>query len=319
MTRSKKTKNTSKIRLYLEFIPFVSLYKLLRLMPLKVAYWIARGVFALLYCINSKSRIRAKQHLMHAGIAKNTKEAKKMAYSVFKHAARLMTELVKIDQNASRINISFTGNMDSVNKLLMSGENNIPAILVTAHYGNWEVSGRLWTQYSTGNLLTVVRSINNPLIDRYVSMLRSNDRHKVIDKKDSLKHMLKALRSKSSVAIISDQHASTNEGVETVFFGHPARSHASAALLHLKTGVPIAPMVLRCKDKFFNYEADFSDMIEFKATGDKEKDIATVTQMYTSALEKLIRKDPTQWLWTHRRWLDINRKQRQPKVQETNQ
>jgi Kdo2-lipid IVA lauroyltransferase/acyltransferase len=318
MTRSKKSKKTNKIKLYLEFIPFVCLYKALRLMPLKVAYGISRSVFFLLYHLEGKSRRRAIQHLMHTGVAKDIEEAKKMSYAVFKHGARLMTELVKIDQNVSKIKVSFTGNMDSVNRLLMSGENNTPAILVTAHYGNWEVSGRLWTKYSSGNLLTVVRSINNPLIDNYISMLRSTEKHKVIPKTDSLKHMLKALRSKSSVAIISDQHASSNEGVETVFFGHPARTHASAALLHLKTKVPIAVMVLRCKDEFFSYEADFSDIIEYKATDDKEKDLATVTQMYTSELEKLIRKDPTQWLWTHRRWLDINRKKRKPVIQEIN-
>ena len=314
MAGSKKHKKKSKVKLYLEFIPFVCLYKLLRLAPLKVAYWISRSVFVLAYHIDSKSRTRSIQHLQHSGVAKDIEEAKKMSRAVFRHGARLMTEFVKVDQHASKINISYAGDLTVVKRLLESGENNIPAILVTAHYGNWEVSGRFWTEYSGGNLLTVVRPVNNPLIDNYITNMRSNEKHKIISKKDSLKHMLRALNSKQSIAILSDQHASTTEGVETVFFGHPARTHASAALLHLKTGVPIAPMVLRCKDKLFNYEGDFCELIEYKPTGDKAKDIATVTQMYTTALEKLIKKDPVQWLWTHRRWLDINRKQRQKTV-----
>jgi KDO2-lipid IV(A) lauroyltransferase len=316
MTRSKRSKKTSKLKLYLEFIPFVCLYNTLRLMPVKVAYGISRFVFKCIYYIDKKSRTRAIQHLLHTGVAKDKDEAVSIAKAVFRHGARLMTEFVKLDQNASKIDITFTGDMDAINKLLKSGENNTPAILVTAHYGNWEVSGRFWTKYSGGKLLTVVRSINNPLIDNYFTSMRSNEQHTIISKTDSLKHMLKALRSKSSVAIISDQHASTNEGVETTFFGHPARTHASAALLHLKTKVPIAVMVLRCKEKLFQYEADFSGIIEYEATGDKEKDLITVAQMYTTALEGLIKKDPKQWLWTHRRWLDINRKKRKPVITE---
>ncbi len=307
MPGSKNRRKKSKVKLYIEFIPFVFLYKLLRLMPLKAAYWISRFTFILIYHIDSKSRTRSIQHFQHAGIAKNTEEAKKMSYAMFRHGARIMTEFVKVDQNISKINISYTGDMTVVDRLLESGENNITAILVTAHYGNWEVSGRFWTEYSGRNLLTVVRPVNNHLINSYITKMRSNNKHRIISKKDSLKHMLKALNSKQSIAILSDQHASTTEGVKTVFFGHPARTHASAALLHLKTGVPIAPMVLRCKDKLFHYEGDFSGMIEYKPTDDKSKDIATVTQMYTTALEQLIRKDPVQWLWTHRRWLDINR------------
>ena len=308
MSGLRKRRKKSRVKLYLEFIPFVGLYKLLRLAPLRFAYWISRAVFALIYHIDSKSRNRSIQHLQHTGIAKDIEEAKKMSRIVFRHGARLMTEFVKVDQNISKINISYAGDMTVVKRLLESGEDNIPAILVTAHYGNWEVSGRFWTEHSGKNLLTVVRPVNNPLINNYITRMRSNDKHKIISKKDSLKHMLRALNSKQSIAILSDQHASSTEGVETMFFGHPARTHASAALLHLKTGVPIAPMVLRCKDKLFHYEGDFSELIEYKPTDDKAKDIATVTQMYTTALEKLIRKDPTQWLWTHRRWLNINRR-----------
>ena len=305
MARTRK----SKTKLYFEFIPFICLYKLLRLMPLKTAYWLSRSLFILIYHIDRKSRTRSIQHLLHSGIAKDTKDAKKISYSMFKHGGKLMTEFVKVDQNISKIDISFAGDLKVVDRLLMSGKDNTPAILVTAHYGNWEVSGRFWTEYSGIDLLTVVRPINNPLINKHIVKMRSNKKHKIISKQNSMKHMLKALHSNHSIAILSDQHASSTEGVETVFFDQPARTHATAALLHLRTGVPIAPMVLRCKNQLFHYEGDFSEIIQYEPTDDKEKDIAAVTQMYTSALEKLIRKDPSQWLWTHRRWLNKNREQ----------
>ncbi|MDD5596935.1 MAG: lysophospholipid acyltransferase family protein [Victivallaceae bacterium] len=308
MALSGKAAQKSKTILYLEFIPFVVLYNLIRLMPLKVAYYVCRSLFILLYHIDQKHLKRSMEHLMHAGVAKTPEEAREIAYCMYKHGGRLIVELAKIEQHYSKVNLTFSGNERAWKQLLGSGKRNIPAIIVTAHYGNWEVSGKFWTELAGTKLLTVVRAFDNPLIGNYVMKMRTNDKHKVIPKTDSLKYMLKALRSNYSIALLMDQHASSREGVETVFFGQPARTHASAALLHLKTGVPIAPMILRCKEKLFHYDAIFDELIEYKPTEDKEKDIQVVTQMYTSALERLIAQDPKQWLWAHRRWLNINRK-----------
>ena len=302
--------------MYLEFISFFCFYHVIRIMPLKLVYRIFNFLFATLYYIDRKHRNRSIQHLLHAGVAKDLKDAKRLAYASFKHGGRLFTELIKMDKNFVLDNITFIGNKEAEKLLLRSGKDNMPVIIVTAHYGNWEISGKAWTEFSDRNLLTVVRALNNPLIGKYIYKIRATNKHKTIPKNNSVKHLLKVLRSHGSIAILADQHASTREGVETVFFGQPARTHASVAVLHLKTGVPIATMVLRCKDELFQYEAELSELIQYKATGDKAKDIATVTQMFTTALEKLIAKKPEQWLWAHRRWLNINRSRRQPKTKK---
>ena len=63
----------------------------------------------------------------------------------------------------------------------------------------------------------------------------------------------------------------------------------------------------RLDDKF-NYEiAAYGPFRIEKPSGSMEQDIKTLTQMFTSAIEEEIRRDPTQWLWSHRRWLDLNR------------
>ena len=59
----------------------------------------------------------------------------------------------------------------------------------------------------------------------------------------------------------------------------------------------------------FNFDLRVGKLIRYTPTGDKEKDVQAVTQMCISALEKLIREDPIQWLWAPRHWLDINRRQ----------
>lgn len=136
---------------------------------------------------------------------------------------------------------------------------------------------------------------------------RRGPNHELAEKEGGIRDALRALRKGKHIAILADQHASRREaGVEATFFGHPARTHTSPALLHLKTGVPIAPEITRRVGPF-QFEFVFGKLIEFQPTGDKERDIRTLTQLYTSELERLIADQPEQWLWAHRRWLDIDR------------
>jgi KDO2-lipid IV(A) lauroyltransferase len=310
MLRKKKVKHKSILLLYLEFIPFILVYKTARFLPLKMTHAFFKTFLKTLYFLDNKHRTRSVQHLLHAGVAKNKEEAKKIAYASFMHGARLLTELAKMEKYFSLQNVSVAGSKETEKLLVKSGKENLQVIIVTAHYGNWEISGKLWTELSGKNLLTVIRSLDNRLIGKYIYKIRTTEKHKIIPKNNSVKYLLKALRHDTSVAILADQHASTAEGVETKFFGQPARTHSSVALLHLKTGVPIAPMALRCKDELFHYEAVLADLIRYEPTGNKEKDIAEVTQKFTTSLEEIITQQPEQWLWAPRRWLNINRKQR---------
>ena len=103
---------------------------------------------------------------------------------------------------------------------------------------NWEISG-LACSILYKPILSVMRHFDNPKLGDYILSRRRQFRQTLQDKKSALKPLLKALKSHQAVGMLCDQHAGSLEGVETVFFGHPARTHASPALLHLKTGAPI--------------------------------------------------------------------------------
>jgi KDO2-lipid IV(A) lauroyltransferase len=98
--------------------------------------------------------------------------------------------------------------------------------------------------------------------------------------------------------------------VDTVFFGQPCKTHRTPALLHLKTGIPIVPELTRRVGDDFSFEIVLGPMIEYTPTDDKEHDIQVICQMCTTALEKMIAEQPEQWLWPHRRWININREHR---------
>ena len=81
-----------------------------------------------------------------------------------------------------------------------------------------------------------------------------------------------------------------------------SRRSEAIALLAIEHNAPVAVGVACRVGPGFRYEircADIIDPAEFRGTAD---DARLLTQRYTSALEALIRQDPTQYLWLHRRW-----------------
>ncbi len=303
----KKHREKPRLLIVLEYIPFWIMFRTVRLLSLKTAYFISSQVFLLVFLLDLRHRRRTISHLLHAGVASSREEAVGMARKVYINLSRTLAEVFKIDQIIDFRKIKIVGCEETIREINDGGTNR-NFIIVTAHYGNWEVSGRIWAEMAGIPIVSVMRKFSNPLIGRLVVSLRESGVHHCVEKDGSIKVLLKALRNGHNVGVLADQHANSHDGVETVFFGQPCRTHGSPALLHLKTGVPILPAVARRNSGDFSFDLVMGPLIRYQPTGDKDADIKAVAQMFTSELEALIRPEPEQWLWAHRRWLNINRK-----------
>ncbi|MCF6175613.1 MAG: lysophospholipid acyltransferase family protein [Victivallaceae bacterium] len=306
MNKHRKYKSTFVI--WLEFLPFLLLWGLQRIMPLKVAYRFNGLILKIWFMIDRKHHNRTLQHLKHAGMAGNNAAAKQLAAKIYCNLAKLAAEVFKFDQLIANGNIEEILKIEGPKEACDLVTQGKPIIIVTAHCGNWEMAGTGYCLAYKKPLVSVMRPFNNPLIGNFILNSRKSSGHQSFEKKSAIKHLLKALRNDTAVALLVDQHASSSEGVKTTFFGQPARTHVSPAMLHLKTGAPIVVSVTRRLDDGFHFKSFVKGPIRYQSTGDKEKDLQTVTQLYTTTLEELIREVPEQWLWLHRRWLNINRK-----------
>jgi Kdo2-lipid IVA lauroyltransferase/acyltransferase len=304
----KRTRQKSTIIIWLEFIPFLLLYSFVRMLPLKIAYTANKFIFRLLYLVDAKHRNRSIQHILYAGVRDNQKDAARLARAYYSCLAKLLVEIIKSDQCYSLDKTKAVGCQETIDKVFTRGGKNQNVILVTAHYGNWEVAGTAIAEYTGINMASIMRPFGNPLIGQIILKNRASGIHEMVPKQGGIKGILKAIKKKKIATFLVDQHAATKDGgVETIFFGKPCRTHTAPALLHLKTGVPIMPELTRRIDDNFGFEFMVGELIEYKPTDNKEQDIKNITQLYTTALEKMIAEQPEQWMWTHRRWLNINR------------
>jgi KDO2-lipid IV(A) lauroyltransferase len=306
---AKKTK--SPIAIWIEYIPFWMLYQVMRMIPLKTAYAVSGFLVSIAYYFDAKHRNRTINHLLHAGVAENRRDAVKLAKKCFRQLSMLLVEIFKMDQCYSKEKITVSGPPESVREFYKHSALRKNFILLSAHYGNWEIAGHATSEQCGRKLSSMMRAFDNPKIGDLIIAHRGSELHTLIPRNLGLRQGLKTLNEGNIFALLIDQHASRTEGVENVFFGHPCRTHKTPALVHLKTGIPLIPEVTkRLPGKDFRFEIKLGNMIMYTPTENKERDIQTVAQMCTTELEKLIREEPEQWLWAARRWLDADGRSR---------
>jgi KDO2-lipid IV(A) lauroyltransferase len=110
----------------------------------------------------------------------------------------------------------------------------------------------------------------------------------------SPRQILKALGRNELVALASDLY-SGDRGVRVPFFNRPALFPSGPAAIALKTGAPILPVW--CRRQTDNvYVAEIEAPIEVSRTGDTPRDIQITTERIVQFFERIIRREPDQWL-----------------------
>lgn len=213
---------------------------------------------------------------------------------VFDSIARLLVAFARFPQ-IHRGNISDWIRYDGLEHFQEALRGGKGVLFATAHLGNWELSA-LAHALLTGPMNIVVRPLDNPLLDRFVSRYRGLSGNCVIDKKDFVRGILKALHSNEAVGILIDQNAGLDDGVFVDFFGQKAATNPSFAKLASRTGASVIPgyAVWCCEEKRYILRFDRPMSLSGNPVSD--------TQLLQSQLESVIRRYPDQWLWIHRRW-----------------
>ena len=176
-------------------------------------------------------------------------------------------------------------------------------LLLSGHFGNWEVAlpaaMASFPQYR-GRFHIVRRQLPRWLDGLVLSRMRQGGLG-VIPKRGSLQVILDCLAAGDAVVFIMDQHAGARDGVLVDFFGSPAWTFRSLALVALRTHAPVVPAAL-WREASGAHVLRFEEALPTLEGGGVDEAIAANTRMYNAALERIILRHPEQWFWMHRRW-----------------
>ena len=175
---------------------------------------------------------------------------------------------------------------------------NQGVLLVSGHFGNWEIIPPTLAELGYSITMYVGRQ-TNPLTNELQNSSRSNFGIETIDKgKMATLQMGRALAANKIIAMLIDQNDHKSD-LFVDFFGKLASSSKGTAAFYLLRKSPVvlvtSPIV---RD---HYEISFK-RINFELTGEQKKDLQIISQKITFELEKVIKEYPEQYFWMHRRW-----------------
>ena len=107
--------------------------------------------------------------------------------------------------------------------------------------------------------------------------------------------LLQYFKKNYSIALMIDQRVS--EGIKINFYGRPAFTTTIPAQLVKKYKCKVVPIYIERIDKV-HYKMFVNNPIKFNDTST----IKSITEDLNKWLEKMILKNPSQWIWTHDRW-----------------
>ena len=274
------------------------------LIPSSKAYSLGFGMGSFFYPLFRKRRRVAIDNILQAKITDDVKEADRIARHSFGHFAGHICESMKVPQVVTaenwREHIVLEGDKADGWDLLME-QTDTPMMLLSGHHGAWEAAVTIIP--FTRPMLTIARTLNNPIVERFLKEKHFRGNIVVIPKsKGFTSGFIKQwIELKGALTIVMDQHAGERHGMKVDFLGRPAWTHTSPARIHLATGMPIVVGVF-LRDGLFKYRMVADSSLKFTPTGDKEKDIETLLIEMNKRLGNLIRRCPEQYLWSHKRW-----------------
>jgi KDO2-lipid IV(A) lauroyltransferase len=268
-----------------------------------IEYWIAR--FALASVARFPALARLYIRLLDLAIPRLRRTAVRnlaiakisdddIISGMYRSLARALVAFSKLP-SITRENVGEWIRYDGLDNFKAAQQRGRGVLVATAHFGNWELSAFAHA-LMTAPMHIVVRPLDNPRVDALVEERRALSGNRIITKKDAAREILRALKCGDAVGILIDQNTALDEGVFIDFFGAKACAGVAFARLAHHSGAAVVPGYALWSEKEQRYILRFDPEIEM--SGDAQQD----TQRIHTHLENVIRQNPDQYLWIHRRW-----------------
>ena len=230
-------------------------------------------------------------------------EIRRLAQAYYAHYVRFLVEIVRLPFLSAKQRKAWI-RVENIESPLRAHAQGKGILLLTGHFGNFEVSTvagiTQFPQYR-GKFHFVRRALKPRLLNSLVTWRFHRAGFGTFPKRDSLDAILDALTSGAIVVYPFDQYAGKKDGVTVDFFGHPAGTFKSVALLALSTGTPVIP-ACSWREPDGTHVLRFEDALPLIDCGDVGEAIRRNTRAYNAALERMLLRHPEQWIWMHRRW-----------------
>jgi Kdo2-lipid IVA lauroyltransferase/acyltransferase len=282
------------IKYFIQFLIISTLFLLFKILGLKFASYISGKIISFVGpFFRSKNLIRS--NILKALPELKQNEIEEITKRMWNNYGRILAEYIFIkDFRGSK----FTNNIEIIGQEILDkiSKDNDPVIFVSGHFNNFELMA-MQIEKSGINLAAVYRPLNNTFLNFIMEKIRKKYICKNQIKKgmSGTKMLLSFFKKKTSIALMIDQRVS--QGIKSNFFKNKAFTTTIPAQFVKKFRCKVVPIYIeRVKD--INFKLTIHEPLVYS----DDETIETITLDLNFLLEKLILKNPEQWIWSHNRW-----------------
>ena len=282
------------MKYFIQFLIISILFLIFKILGLSYASYISGKVVSFVGpFFRSKSLIRS--NILKALPDFKLNQIEKISKKMWNNYGRILAEYVFIKDFRST---KFQNNIEIKGQEILDNikNNKEPVIFVSGHFNNFELMA-MQIEKSGIDLAVVYRPLNNKFLNFIMERIRKKYICKNQIKKgiSGTKLLLSFFKKKTSIALMIDQRVS--QGIKSNFFKNEALTTTIQAQFVKKFKCKIVPIYIeRVKD--INFKLTIHDPLVYS----NDESIESITLDLNHLLEKLILKNPDQWIWSHNRW-----------------
>ena len=256
---------------------------------------LSRKLFSILFSIiapifKSKKIIKKNLKIFNKNISKLEEDT--IISNVWKNYGKTFIEYIFLDifrKESSHIKIYGKENLERIKRIKK------PVVFISGHFSNFELMSMEITKNEI-KLATIYRPLNNYFLNPFMEYLRKKYicKHQIKKGIKGVREAIEFIKKNYSIALMIDQRVSEGERID--FFNQPALTTTLPAQLAIKFNLSIIPVFIE-RDKN-NFIINFHD--EIRPSDFKDK--IDLTKKLNNEIEKMILKNPKEWIWSHNRW-----------------
>ena len=282
------------LKYFFQFIAIMFLFLIFRVLGLKFASFFSSKILAFI------GPLFRSKHIIENNIKKSIlnlqqKDVEKIINNMWKNYGRILSEYVFI-KKFRKFNLKKNFIVEGQEILENIKKNKEPVIFISGHFSNFELMA-MHIEKSGINLATVYRPLNN----KYLNFIMEKIRKKYICKNQikkgisGTKQLLSFFKNNVSIALMIDQRVS--EGIRSNFFNRGAYTTTIPAQFVKKFGCKIVPIYIE-RIEGVKFKLSIFDPLIYA----KDDSTEAITLRLNNIIEKMILKNPGQWIWSHNRW-----------------
>jgi KDO2-lipid IV(A) lauroyltransferase len=284
----------SLIKYLIQFITISFLLVLFRMLGFKIASNISSKIFTYIGPL-FRSKNLIKENIIKAYPKIENKDLKKIINGMWGNYGRILSEYVfmKNFRNSKLSDNIIIKGQEILDKIKSE---NKPVIFISGHFNNFELMA-MHIEKSGLEVAAIYRPLNNKFLNFFMEKIRKKFicKHQIKKGISGTKKILNHFKNGTSIALMIDQRLS--QGIKTNFFNQEALTTTIPAQFVKKFNCKIVPIYIERINKF-NFVLKVYEPISYS----KDETIHNITSDLNKILEKMILKNPEQWIWSHNRW-----------------